>query len=97
VVDQCIAGSGVALVLSVDGGLAHVLYQLLLLLIPTLRITVNATACSTQHDTEYRTTVLQCATTCFGNYWLSTDEQSRDITEGTEAFTLPVIFIFNRD
>jgi len=75
VVDQCTASSEVAPVLSLDGGLAHVLYQLLLLLIPT----VNATACSTQHDTEYRTTVLQCAATCFGNYWLSTDEQSRDI------------------
>lgn len=92
-VDQCIAGSGVAPVLSLDGGLAHVLYQLLLLLLPPAR----STACRTEHDTEYRTTVLQCATTCFGNYWLSTNEQSRGITEGTEAFTLSVIFIFNRD
>lgn len=91
--DQCLAGSGVA----PDGGLAHDLYQLLLLLIPTVRITVNTTACSTQHDTEYRTTVLQCATTCFGNYWPSSDEQSQDIKEGTETFTLLVIFIVNRN
>jgi len=63
----------------------------------TVRITVNRTACSTQHDTECRTAVLQCATTCFGNYWPSSDEHSRHITEGAEAFTLPVIFIVNLD
>ena len=100
-VDQCLAGSGVAPELSpgrrTGGGLAHVLYQLLLLLIPTVRITVNRTACSIQHDTEYRTTVLLCATTYFSNYWLSSDEQSCDVREVTEAFKLTVIFIFNRD
>jgi hypothetical protein len=79
------------------GGLAHDLYQLLLPLIPTVRITVNTTACSTQYDIQYRTTVLQCATTCFSNYWPSSDEQSQDITEGTVAFTLLVIFTVNRD